>query len=191
MYVQVSVQGAQAVASRAGRRLCTVSNVLKLLCPTGLYLGGLQSLLEAEQIGITHFVVSCVRIMQTSWLPYLMPSVQTVLHNLSALHDSSDFSKYLASEYTRLHISLEDADHANLLPHLDEASSFITQALQGGNRVLVHCAAGISRSATASFYLHSCTQFNCEICNHHGHKESPFLYAATFMPNKQHDQLVL
>lgn len=58
MYVQVSVQGAQAVASRAGRRLCTVSDVLKLLCPAGLYLGGLQSLLEAEQIGITHFVVS-------------------------------------------------------------------------------------------------------------------------------------
>ena len=31
----------------------------------GLYLGGLQSLPEAEQIGITHFVVSCVRIRQT------------------------------------------------------------------------------------------------------------------------------
>ena len=83
--------------------------------------------------------------------------MQTVLPNLSALHDSPDFSKLLASKYTRLHINLEDADHANLLLHLDGASSFITQALHGGSLVLVHCAAGISRSATASFEFHSCT----------------------------------
>lgn len=91
--------------------------------------------------------------------------MQTVLPNLSALHDSPDFSKLLASKYIRLHISLEDADHANLLLHLDGASSFITQALCGGSRVLVHCAAGISRSTTASFYLHSCTPPTCELCN--------------------------
>ena len=91
-----------------------------------------------------------------------MPLVQTVLRNLSALHDSSDFSKVLSSKYIRLHITLEDADHANLLPHLDEASSFITQALHGGNRVLVHCAAGVSRSATASLNLYLCTHPDCE-----------------------------
>ena len=84
-----------------------------------------------------------------------MPPVQTVLPTLSALHDSPDFSKVLASKYTRLHVCLEDADHANLLLHLEETSSFITQVLQGGSRVLVHCAAGISRSATASFHAHN------------------------------------
>ena len=83
-----------------------------------------------------------------------MPSLQTVLPNLSALHDSPDFSKVLASTYVRLHISLEDADHANLLPHLEEACSFVTHALHDGGYVLVHCAAGISRSATASFCWH-------------------------------------
>ncbi|KAL3148458.1 hypothetical protein ABBQ38_013905 [Trebouxia sp. C0009 RCD-2024] len=50
--------------------------------------------------------------------------------------------------YVRLHISIEDVEHANLLPYLDAASSFITQALNSGGCVLVHCAAGISRSAT-------------------------------------------
>lgn len=83
-----------------------------------------------------------------------MPLVQAVLPNLSALHDSPDFSKVLAGNYVRRHISLEDADHANLLPHLEEACSVVTHALHGGGQVLVHCAAGISRSATASCYLH-------------------------------------
>ena len=50
--------------------------------------------------------------------------------------------------YRRLHISLDDVSHANLLPHLPKAVQFIAQALQGGGRVMVHCAAGISRSAT-------------------------------------------
>lgn len=130
---------------------------VQVLCPAGLYLGGLPSLLEVQQIGITHIVVGCVRSMHTSRFPELlrlMPPLQTVLPNLSALHDSPEFSKVLASNYVRLHISLEDADHANLLPRLEEACSCITHALHGGGHVLVHCAAGISRSATASLYLH-------------------------------------
>ena len=50
--------------------------------------------------------------------------------------------------YRRLHIALDDVSHANLLPHLPKAVQFIAQALQGGGRVMVHCAAGMSRSAT-------------------------------------------
>ena len=50
--------------------------------------------------------------------------------------------------YRRLHIALDDVSHANLLPHLPKAVHFIARALEGGGRVMVHCAAGISRSAT-------------------------------------------
>lgn len=64
--------------------------------------------------------------------------------------------------YSRLHIALDDVSHANLLPHLPRAVRFIAQALQGGGRVMVHCAAGISRSATVGCWaacygrLHAC-----------------------------------
>lgn len=86
-------------------------------------------------------------------LPHPLPTVQTVLPSLNVLHDCPDFSRFLEMTYVRLHISIEDVEHANLLPYLDAASSFITQALNSGGCVLVHCAAGISRSATASCHL--------------------------------------
>ncbi len=61
-----------------------------------------------------------------------------------------------------LHIDLEDDDEANLLQHLPSALDFISQALgttttanesspqppQHGGAVLVHCAQGVSRSAS-------------------------------------------
>ena len=59
--------------------------------------------------------------------------------------------------YRRLHISLDDVSHANLLPHLPKAVQFIAQALQGGGRVMVHCAAGISRSATVGCWAACCS----------------------------------
>jgi len=48
-------------------------------------------------------------------------------------------------------VKLDDADHANLLLYLPSATAFIESALYGNGKVLVHCAAGISRSATASY----------------------------------------
>ncbi|DBA92810.1 TPA: dual specificity phosphatase 12, variant 2 [Trebouxia sp. C0004] len=98
------------------------------LCTTGLYLGGLHSLQHAPQIGLTHLV--------------------TVLPSLNVLQESPDFLHPLDKRYKRLHVKLDDADHANLLLHLPSASAFIQSALYGGGKVLVHCAAGISRSAT-------------------------------------------
>ena len=47
-----------------------------------------------------------------------------------------------------MHIRLDDVDHANLLLHMDGAVKYIQAATAAGGTVLVHCAAGISRSAT-------------------------------------------
>lgn len=77
--------------------------------------------------------------------------VQTVLPSLKVLQESPEFQHTLDKRYKRLHVKLEDADHANLLLHVPSASAFIQSALYGGGQVLVHCAAGISRSATASY----------------------------------------
>jgi protein-tyrosine phosphatase len=47
-----------------------------------------------------------------------------------------------------LHIPLIDNDKERLAPHIDKAIEFINDSLEKNYRVLVHCAAGISRSAS-------------------------------------------
>ena len=41
-----------------------------------------------------------------------------------------------------------DVPHENLVPHLDNATLFIHEAVSSGGKVFVHCMAGVSRSAT-------------------------------------------
>lgn len=74
--------------------------------------------------------------------------LQTVLPNLSILQDSPALQCGLDTKYQRLHIKLDDLDHANLLLHMEAAVGFVQAAIAAGGNVLVHCAAGISRSAT-------------------------------------------
>uniref|UniRef100_A0AC34GW90 Uncharacterized protein n=1 Tax=Panagrolaimus sp. ES5 TaxID=591445 RepID=A0AC34GW90_9BILA len=47
-----------------------------------------------------------------------------------------------------LHIPINDSYQAKLLPHFDIAYEFLENAKKNGEKVLVHCLAGISRSAT-------------------------------------------
>ena len=51
-------------------------------------------------------------------------------------------------EFKRLDIWLPDHPAADILRHLPAAVTFVREALASGGRVLVHCAAGVSRSAT-------------------------------------------
>lgn len=70
-----------------------------------------------------------------------------ITHILSVLEynhcDSEEFAMY-----QRLWISAEDHPFQNLLRHLERSNTFIEQALAADGRVLVHCAMGVSRSAT-------------------------------------------
>lgn len=52
-------------------------------------------------------------------------------------------------KFKRLEIWLPDHPAADILRHLPAAVAFVREALASGGRVLVHCAAGVSRSATA------------------------------------------
>lgn len=47
-----------------------------------------------------------------------------------------------------LRIVIDDADDEDISKHFEATSAFIQQHLQEGHTVLVHCYAGISRSAT-------------------------------------------
>jgi hypothetical protein len=51
-------------------------------------------------------------------------------------------------EHHFLRIPIKDSYAAKLLPHLDRAFDFIEDARETNQKVLVHCLAGISRSAT-------------------------------------------
>lgn len=53
-------------------------------------------------------------------------------------------------------IALQDVPNSNLLDHFPEGIKFLESALAEGGLVYVHCAAGVSRSATVIFYMRMC-----------------------------------
>nr|VWO98233.1 Chloride channel protein [Ganoderma boninense] len=97
-----------------------------------LWLSGLYTAVDEEQlvaIGVTHIV--------------------------SILEQRPKYPAALKKKLKTLHIPLQDIDTADLLQHFDATTAFIKSALDDKrNTVLVHCAMGISRSATVvSAYL--------------------------------------
>ncbi len=85
---------------------------------SGLWLGGLGSLLHGN----------------------------VYAHILSVIADSP----YEPPETTKSHLTIpvNDVPSAVLIRHFPAGIAFIKQGLEQGGKVLVHCAAGVSRSAT-------------------------------------------
>ncbi|KAI9440320.1 protein-tyrosine phosphatase-like protein [Lactarius indigo] len=71
-----------------------------------------------------------------------------ITHVLSVLEDAPTFPSTVPLR--KLHVSISDYDGEDILTHLPATTSFIRAALaeSPSNRVMVHCAMGISRSAT-------------------------------------------
>lgn len=53
---------------------------------------------------------------------------------------------YHSEQFQYCHLPADDTQKQNLLEHFDRAYSFIHQAIENNEKVLVHCVAGISRS---------------------------------------------
>ena len=68
-----------------------------------------------------------------------------ITHVLSILDDLSYLERYEGIEY--MQIEMPDTPKANILRHVPQALSFISNSMKQG-KVLVHCAAGVSRSAS-------------------------------------------
>lgn len=103
----------------------------KRIAPYALWVGSLRdsrNVEAAKRHGVT-LVVNCTRD-----LPFVVPGVQRVR---VAVHDSE-----------------EEAD--DMLAHLPRAVAQIDRHLREGGAVLVHCYAGVSRSASvaAAFLMH-------------------------------------
>jgi predicted protein tyrosine phosphatase len=56
--------------------------------------------------------------------------------------------RVLPDNIKKLYVRLVDTDSSDIASHFDSAAQFIHDEIQAGGRVLVHCAAGISRSTT-------------------------------------------
>mmetsp|Transcript_42784 Transcript_42784/g.109482 ORF Transcript_42784/g.109482 Transcript_42784/m.109482 type:complete len:231 (-) Transcript_42784:762-1454(-) len=100
---------------------------------TDIYLGGFLALDACHRRGI-HNVLSLVD----------AESHDQIKEILGSLLDGSRGGPAL----TVCHIDVEDKSSANLLQHLDTAMEFMEAAIASENKVLVHCMAGVSRSAT-------------------------------------------
>ncbi|KAI9676771.1 MAG: tyrosine protein phosphatase yvh1 [Trizodia sp. TS-e1964] len=69
-----------------------------------------------------------------------------ITHVLSVLRAPLD--KALFAQYKHMLVEVDDMESENLLEHFVTTNNFIQDGLAGGGGVLVHCAMGISRSAT-------------------------------------------
>ena len=97
--------------------------VMNVLLHAGLWLGGLGSLLHGNEYA----------------------------HILSVIAESP----YEPPESTKSHLTIPvfDVESAVLIRHFPAGIAFIKKGLEEGGKVLVHCAAGVSRSATVSLSI--------------------------------------
>ena len=68
-----------------------------------------------------------------------------ITHVLSILDTFRYMERFEGFEY--MQIEMPDFPNANILQHVPQALSFISNSLKQG-KILVHCAAGVSRSAS-------------------------------------------
>ena len=109
---------------------------------------------------------------RTSWcgshhgfLHCLRPRFQRQRPNLSSLPVQSVLTQDVngGPYVTQLHLPVNDLPTEDLLQRLPGAVAFIGDALAAGGRVLVHCVAGMSRSATVvAAYLMASEQLDTD-----------------------------
>lgn len=73
------------------------------------------------------------------------------LHECGITHvvnASQRFGNKFPQAFVYLDVSVDDEPHEPLHEHFDRVVAFVRDAIDGGGAVLVHCAAGVSRSTT-------------------------------------------
>nr|XP_054766419.1 dual specificity protein phosphatase 1-like [Lytechinus pictus] len=84
-------------------------------------------------------------------------------HGITAVLNVSRLPNYFPTGFRYMQIPVDDNTDADLLPWFEEANNFIDSVERCEGRVLVHCHAGISRSATICLaYLMKVRQIRLE-----------------------------
>lgn len=123
------------------------------ILPGQLLLGNIADAFAKDELqrrGVTHIVTAVLGV--SAQYPGELPRVHTVEQKPACwlcvwFVDDSPASA-CADQFEYLNIPVIDNCEQNLTPYLDEAVAFIRRALAEGGRVLVHCMAGRSRSAS-------------------------------------------
>ncbi|KAK6354839.1 tyrosine protein phosphatase yvh1 [Orbilia brochopaga] len=103
-----------------------------------------ESNMSIDKIGDTNVYISGMYAMRRQQ----QLEEANITHVVSILRGKMD--EQLFAPYKHLHIEVDDEDDENLLEHFATTNEFIDNAVSSGGSVLVHCAMGISRSATIS-----------------------------------------
>lgn len=61
---------------------------------------------------------------------------------------SSELTIHFPDNFEYLRIAINDDELTDIKQHFDKAFEFIDKCISNGGKVLIHCAAGISRSST-------------------------------------------
>ena len=104
-------------------------------------------------LGITHILVQPtygdVPCKETAWGHSAVHKF--VLWLQSVINGMPDLATRVEQlSMTHMLIDMPDMEEANLLPHFERIVHFIKSALDQSGKVLVHCQAGVSRSASVS-----------------------------------------
>lgn len=68
--------------------------------------------------------------------------------NISHIVNLSGYEPKFPDQFFYVNIKISDTERSNIKRYFDVTNYLIASAIRGGNNVLVHCAAGISRSAS-------------------------------------------
>ncbi|KAF3907962.1 hypothetical protein ABW21_db0207717 [Orbilia brochopaga] len=103
-----------------------------------------ESNMSIDKIGDTNVYISGMYALRR---PQQLEEAN-ITHVVSILRGKMD--ENLFTPYKHLHVEVDDDDDENLIEHFATTNEFIDTAVNSGGSVLVHCAMGISRSATIS-----------------------------------------
>ncbi|KAI8986412.1 dual specificity phosphatase [Pilobolus umbonatus] len=71
-----------------------------------------------------------------------------IKHKISHVLSVGNFSNDLDLPIEYKNIYINDTEDSNIIQYFDESNKFIQEANKAGGRILIHCQAGVSRSAT-------------------------------------------